>query len=144
MNQRHPNLRCQTLPILQIVKSLFAVQGVPLLAESRPVLQSTAYVASFSFFFIFLAKSIYYPIIISCGAACWGEANRAINYHLSSETWESAKDFLDIFDHLNLALPNHAVSNNRGAIRGKTGKTAILPWFCKIEYGGGSVILVKE
>ena len=60
------------------------------MAESRPVLQSTAYVASFSFFFIFLAKSIYYPIIISCGAACWGEANRAINYHFSSETSESA------------------------------------------------------
>ena len=90
---------------------------------------------SFSFF---LAKSIYYPIIISCGAACWGEANRAINYHFSSETSESAKDFLDIFDHLNLALPNHAVSNNRSAIGRKTGKTAISPWFCKIEYGGGS------
>ena len=50
---------------------------------------------SFSFF---LAKSIYYPIIISCGAACWGEAKRAINYQFSSKISESAKDFLDIFE----------------------------------------------
>ena len=26
----------------------------------------------------------------------------------------------------------------RGAIGGKTGKTAVLPWFCKIEHGGSS------
>ena len=27
---------------------------------------------------------------------------------------------------------------DRGTIQGKTGKTAVLTWFCKVEHGGGS------
>ena len=30
------------------------------------------------------------------------------------------------------------LSEDRGAIGGKTGKTVVLPGFCKIEHGGGS------
>ena len=34
----------------------------------------------------------------------------------------------------------HAITSNnyRGAVGGKTGKTAVLPGFCKIEHGAGS------
>ena len=36
--------------------------------------------------------------------------------------------------HLNSVV---VASGGRGAIGGKTGKTAVLPGFCQIEHGGG-------
>ena len=37
-----------------------------------------------------------------------------------------------------VATLKHSRPHDRGAIQGKTSKTAVLPWFCKIKHSGGS------